>query len=132
MTATTEILKSITIESSVDLDKLAAAIEALSDTERNTTACAAAMTSGQGDMAAAVRADLDCVDICHALRQVLTRATADATMLRGLLESGVAACERSAAECGKHAHHHAHCRLCSEGTLATAAACRALLDDLGR
>jgi hypothetical protein len=132
MAATTEVLKSITVESTVDLDKLAGAIEALSDTLRNTTACAAAMATGDGDMGAAVRADLDCVDICHALRQVLTRATADAAVLHGLLEATVAACERSAGECGRHAHHHAHCRLCSEGTLATAAACRALLEDLGR
>jgi hypothetical protein len=129
MTATTEVLKSITVESSVDLDKLAAAIEALSITDRNTTACAAAMAGGEGDMAVAVRADLDCIDICHAVRQVLTRATADASVLRGLLEAAVTACERSAAECGRHAHHHAHCRLCSEGTMATAAACRALLED---
>jgi 2-phospho-L-lactate guanylyltransferase (CobY/MobA/RfbA family) len=130
MTATTEVLKSITVTSAVDLDKLAAAIEALSDTERNTTACAAAMAGADADMAAAVQADLDCIDICHALRQVLTRATADSSILRGLLEATVAACTRSAGECGRHAHHHAHCRLCSEGTLATAQACRALLEEL--
>jgi hypothetical protein len=131
MAATTEVLKSITVEWAVDLQKLAGAIEALSDTLRNTTACAAAMTAGDGDMAVALRADMDCVDICHALRQVLTRATADGAVLRGLLVAAVAACERSAVECGRHADHHAHCRLCSEGTRATAAACRGLLEDLG-
>jgi hypothetical protein len=131
MAATTEVLKSITVEWAVDLQKLAAAIEALGDTMRNTTACAAAMTAGDGDMAPALRADLDCVDICQALRQVLTRATADGAVLQGLLLAAVAACERSAAECGRHADHHTHCRLCSEGTRATAAACRGLLDDLG-
>ena len=75
MTSTVEVLKTITVESTVDLNKLSAAIEALADTERTTTACAAAMAEG---MATSIRADLDCVDICHATRQVLTRATADA------------------------------------------------------
>lgn len=131
MASTTEVLKSITVEWSVDIQKLAGVIEALGDTLRNTTACTAAMTGSEGDMAAAVRADLDCIDICQALRQVLTRATADAAVLRGMLLATVAACERSAAECGRHAQHHAHCRLCSEGTKATAAACRGLLEDLG-
>jgi phage tail tape-measure protein len=130
MTSTVEVLKTITVESTVDLNKLSAAIEALADTERTTTACAAAMTDGGPDMTTSIRADMDCVDICHATRQVLTRATADATILRGLLESAVAACERSAKECGRHAEHHGHCRLCSEGTRVTADACRALLADL--
>lgn len=131
MTATSEVLKTITVESTVDLNKLSAAIEALGDTVRTTTACAAAMASGEGQMGAAVRADLDCVDVCQAAGQVLTRATADASVLSGLLESTVAACERSARQCGRHAEHHGHCRLCSESTRATASACRALLEDLG-
>jgi hypothetical protein len=131
MTSTVEVLKTITVESTVDLNKLSAAIEALADTERTTTACASAMTEIGSDMRAPIRADLDCVDLCHATRQILTRATADATILKGLLTSTIAACERSAKECGQHAEHHGHCRLCSEGTRATADACRALLKDLG-
>jgi phage tail tape-measure protein len=130
MTSTVEVLRTITVETTVDLNKLSAAIEALADTERTTTACAAAMTEGGPDMATSIRADLDCVDVCHATRQVLTRATADATILKGLLESAIAACERSAKECGRHADHQGHCRLCSEGTSVTADACRALLADL--
>jgi hypothetical protein len=132
MTGTTEVLKSITVESAVDLTKLSAAIEALADTERTSTACATAMAGAGEDMAAAVRADLDCVDICHAARQVLTRATADVLVLTGLLEAVVAAAERSAKECGRHADRHGHCRLCSEGNAVTAGTCGALLDDLTR
>jgi hypothetical protein len=131
MTGTTEVLRTITMETAIDLNKLSTAIEALADTERTTTACAAAMPGSGADMAAAIRHDLDCVDVCHAARQVLTRAAADASLLRGLLEAAVAACERSAKECERHAEHHGHCRLCSEGTRATAAACRDLLRDLG-
>lgn len=132
MTATADVLKTITIESTVDLTKLSTAIEALTDTDRTTTACASAMAGGGEAMAAAVRADLDCVDICHATRQVLTRATADASVLRGLLEAAVAACERSTRECGRHAEHHGHCKLCSTSTRASAEACRALSEDLGQ
>jgi hypothetical protein len=132
MTATADVLKTITIDSTVDLTKLSTAIEALTDTDRTTTACAAAMAGSDGAMGAAVRADLDCVDVCHAARQVLTRGTADGSVLRGLLEAAIAACERSARECGRHAEHHGHCKLCSVSTMASADACRALLDDLGR
>jgi len=130
MTSTVEVLKTITVESTVDLNKLSAAIEALADTERTTTACAAAMIADGPDMATPIRADLDCADICHAARQVLTRATADASILRGLLDSAVTACERSAKECGRHAEHHSHCRLCAQSTRAAADACRTLLGDL--
>jgi hypothetical protein len=128
MTSMTDILRASTTETIVDLNRLSAAIEALGDAERTSTACAAAMASG--DMGSAVRFDLDCVDICHTTRQLLTRASADASVLLGLLESTIAACERSATECGRHAEHHGHCRLCSEGTRAAAEACRALLEDL--
>jgi hypothetical protein len=128
MTSMTDILRASTTETIVDLNRLSAAIEALGDAERTSTACAAAMASG--DMGSAVRFDLDCVDICHTTRQLLTRASADATVLLGLLEATIAACERSATECGRHAEHHGHCRLCSEGTRTAAEACRALLEDL--
>lgn len=131
MTSTVEVLKTITVETTVDLNTLSAAIEALADTERTTTACASAMIEGGTEMTTPIRADLDCVDICHVTRQVLTRASADATILKGLLTSAIAACERSTEECGQHAEHHGHCRLCSESTRATADACRALLKDLG-
>lgn len=131
MTSTVEVLKTISIEATIDLNKLSAAIEALADTERTTTACAAAMTGTGADMTTPIRADLDCVDICHATRQVLTRAGADATILKGLLSGTIAACERSTKECGRHAEQHGHCRLCSQSTRASAEACRALLKDLG-
>jgi hypothetical protein len=127
MTSMTDVLRSSTSETIVDLDKLSAAIEALADAQRTTTACAAAMAGADTDMGAAVRSDLDCVDICHAAHQVLIRATADRSVLTGLLLAATAACELSAAHCGQHAEHHGHCRLCSEGTTSAAAACRALL-----
>ena len=129
MTATREVLESVTTESPVDLDKLAAAVEALLETERTTTACAGAMV-GEGqasEFVDAIRADLDTVDIVHAARSVLTRFVgANVAVVRSELNAAVAACERSNAECGRHAEHHAHCRLCASATSACITACRDL------
>jgi hypothetical protein len=134
MTATREVLESLTIESSVDLGKLATAIEALLNTERVSTACAGAMV-GVGDstaMVEAIRADLDTVDVVHAARSVLTRFVgSNVAVARAELTAAIAACERSNMECGRHAHHHGHCRLCASATEACITACRDLLDTLG-
>ena len=134
MTATREVLDSLTIKSSVDLGKLATAIEALLDTERTSTACAGAMV-GESDASAlvdATRADLDTVDVVHAARSVLTRFVgANVDVVRAELTAAIAACERSNAECGRHAGHHGHCQLCASATSACITACRDLLGALG-
>jgi hypothetical protein len=133
-TSTREMLDSLTIQSSVDLGKLANAIEALLNTERTSTACAGAMVGVEGSstMANAIRADLDTVDVVHATRSVLTRFVGDnVAVVRAELVAAIAASERSNLECGKHAHHHGHCRLCADATSACITACRELLDTLG-
>jgi hypothetical protein len=65
-------LTPFSIQPSVDMGKLATAIEALLNTERTSTACAGAMV-GESDSLAledAIRADLDTVDVVHATRSV--------------------------------------------------------------
>jgi hypothetical protein len=134
MTDTREMLDSLTIASPVDLGRLATAIEALLNTERTSTACAGAMV-GESDssaMANAIRADLDTVDIVHAARSVLTRFVgANVAVVRPELHAAIAACERSNDECGRHADHHGHCRLCADATRSCITACRDLLGALG-
>ena len=134
MTATREMLDSLTIESSVDLGKLATAVEALLDTERTSTACAGAMV-GERDSSAlvnAIRADLDTVDVVHAARSVLTRFVgANVSVVRAELNAAITACERSNAECGRHADHHGHCQMCASATSTCITACRDLLGELG-
>jgi hypothetical protein len=134
MTATREVLDSLTIESSVDLGKLATAVEALLEVERTTTACAGAMV-GEGDASAlvdAIRADLDTVDVVHAARSVLTRFMGtNVGVARAQLNAAIAALERSNAECARHAEHHGHCRLCASATSAGIKASRDLLGALG-
>ena len=134
MTATREVLESLTIKSSVDLGKLATAIEALLDTERTSTACAGAMI-GESDsttLVDGIRADLDTVDVVHAARSILTRFVGDnVQVVRSELNAAIAACERSNAECGRHAEHHGHCQLCASATSDCITACRDLLRALG-
>jgi len=134
MTATRKVLDSLDLKSSVDLDKLATAVEALLEVERTTTACAGAMI-GEDDSSAmvdAIRADLDTVDVVHAARSILTRFVgANVDVVRAELNAAIAACERSNAECARHAEHHGHCRLCASATSAGITASRDLLGALG-
>jgi len=133
MTAVREMLDATMLEASVDLNQLARTLEALLDCERTSTACAGAMLgeTDSGTMTTAIQADTDLVDVCHATRRIMTRSsTPDSSLVRVLLESCMVAGDRSYAECSKHAHHHAHCRLCSETTRRCIDACRSLLAGL--
>jgi hypothetical protein len=105
-----------TISDTPDIARIAALLEAVQDAERASTSCAAAMlVSGHG-MADAVAADLALADVCQAASRILSRqATAD-DVVAPLLASAAAAARRSYAQCSQHAHHHAHCRLCSDAS----------------
>lgn len=134
MTATRAVLDTLTVTRGVNLDILAEAIEALLDTERTTSACAAAMVADSGveHLRVAIRADMDTVDVCTAARTVLTRGSdSNDNVTRAVVDAAISACERSNVECGKHASHHGHCRLCSQSTANTIAVCRNLLNALG-
>jgi hypothetical protein len=39
-------------------------------------------------------------------------------------------CEACAAECGKHADHHAHCKACAEACSRCAAECREMANQM--
>src|SRR5919197_1315660 len=84
-----------------NLGQVAETIDALKECEGDSTACAAA---------------------------VLARTPApDSRVIHGVLEATIAAVERSASECGRHADHHEHCRVMSEsGRRAADASRRAL------
>jgi hypothetical protein len=127
MTSTTHDLLSVATDvATLDLRALAAAVDALEEVERVSTICAAEMVAGHHDVCDAVRADLDAVDVTHATRLVLTRG-GDAALTRPLLEAAVLACERSGAECERHARHYPHCRICARVSRRAVEACRALL-----
>ena len=62
-----------------------------------------------------IRMNLDCADICNATGTVTTRRTGtNDEVVRRLIEACAEACELCAAECGRHADRHEHCRVCAE------------------
>ncbi len=111
--------------------ELTAAIDALEDCEKASNACAMAMVDG-GGMAAEVHQALDCADVCDSTERVLSRGKApDPRVVAAVVGAAIVACEASAAACGAHAEHHAHCRLHSGSARASADALRALQKTLG-
>jgi hypothetical protein len=117
----------------VDLDVLAAAIDAMSDCAQ---ACAADNAADLGEdnlaeMVRCIRLCLDCADICNAAQAVTSRLVDyDPAVVRPLLESCVVICGSCGDECERHAAMMAHCRVCAEACRRCEQACRALLDAL--
>ncbi|GGM43179.1 four-helix bundle copper-binding protein [Dactylosporangium sucinum] len=121
----------ISFRPQVSSERLAAVIDELAACEEAVTACAAAMVA-EDDVRVlqdAIIRDLNCADVVAATRRVVTRG-GDAVLLSSLLETCVTACEHSAELCAKHAHHHDHCRLCSQATARCAEMCREVLRGL--
>ena len=119
--------------STVDMDAVAAAIEACFDCVQTCTACADACLGEDmlGDMVSCIRTDLDCAEICGATGKVLARAGKDYATAAGLVRACAEACRRCATECEQHASAHDHCRICAEACHRCAAACDALLLTIG-
>lgn len=127
-----DILQSVTVEPSFDVDELATCLSALADLDRDSTSCAVAMTAGGGGVTSATRAALDAADIAATAGRVLARGeAADLTVVKSVLEAAAVAAERSARECGAHAEHSAHCRIHSESASRCAELLRSQLSSLG-
>lgn len=126
-----DILQSVTVEPTFDVDELATVVQALADLDRDSTACAVAMTAGSGAQSA-TRAALDAADIAATAGRVLARGeAADLNVVRSILEAAAVAAERSAGECGAHAAHSEHCRIHSESATRAAELLRSQLSSLG-
>lgn len=121
-----------TVELVFTIDGLATVLQALTDLDHESTACATAMMAHHGsDMLSATRAALDCADIAAAAQRVLSRSTAtDAGVIRAILEAAATAADRCATECGQHASHHGHCRVHSESAQRVAHLCRSELKNI--
>jgi hypothetical protein len=133
MTQTRELLDTFALNfrPQVSSERLAAAIDAMLECEEAVTACAAAMVT-EDDVQVlqdAIICDLNCADVVATTRRVVSRGC-DPALLSSQLEACVLACEHSAELCAKHAHHHEHCRMCSQATLRCAEACRQVLHGL--
>ena len=117
-------------QGTVDVARLAAAIDAISDCAQACIADTDADLSEQdlSEMVRCIRLCLDCTDICTATGAVLSRpADYDADVTRPLLQSCVAICKSCGDECERHAHMQ-HCRVCAEACRRCEEACRELLD----
>jgi hypothetical protein len=132
MTSSRDILNNVTIEPSFDVDTLVSVIQALSDLDRDSTACAVAMTAGGHGTTSATRAALDTADTAATAARVLARGeAADLTVVKSVLEAAAVAAERSATECGAHAEHSEHCRIHSETSSRAAELLRSQISTLG-
>jgi hypothetical protein len=133
MPQTQELLDTVAVNfrPRVSSERLAAAVDAMLECEEAVTACAAAMVAGDDvrELQEAIIRDLNCADVVAATRRTVSRGS-DIALLSSQLEACVLACEHSSELCAKHAHHHDHCRLCSQATLRCAEACRQILQGL--
>lgn len=114
----------------IDVEIWRACIERLAACAQACTACADACLAESDllELRRCIRMDLDCADICLATERVVTRRTESSPeVMRSLLETCVRACQVCADECGRHAEHHEHCRLCADTCRMCAVACQELL-----
>jgi hypothetical protein len=133
MSSARQMLDTFSRTVTVDVDVLAAAIDAMNDCTQACNADNAADLNEHNlaDMVRCIRLCLDCTDICTTAAGVTSRLVEyDPGVLRPLLESCLAICRSCGGECERHAPHHAHCRVCAEACRRCEQACRALLDAL--
>jgi hypothetical protein len=111
-------------------ERLAGAIAELYTCAQACTTCADACL-GETELqrlAACIRINLDCADICLATGAMLSRvAHAPTELLRSMLGACAKACDHCAAECGKHSSMHEHCRVCADACRRCEKACIDLL-----
>jgi hypothetical protein len=132
---TRELFDSMTMRAGPGSEELAPVVDAMQDCAAAVTACAAAMLTedDRADLASAVSRDLDCADVVAATLAVLTRGNGpDSSLISAQVEACLVSCERSHELCRQHAHHHTHCRICSDATRRCAEACRTVLRALHR
>jgi hypothetical protein len=130
MDQTRELIDSLSANAALDSETVAHVVDALSGCEEAVTACAAGMLAAQDldRMRASVLRDMDCSDVVATTRRLLTRATADDSMLiTAQLEACLIACRRSEEQCKLTAAEHEHCRLCTAAAHQAAEACRRAL-----
>jgi hypothetical protein len=114
----------------IDAGLLATTIDALNDCSQACTADTDADLSepSVAELVECVRLCQDCTDVCVATVSVISRPTEyDPNVTKPLLQACVAICKSCGDECERHAHKHAHCRVCAEACRRCEQACRQLL-----
>jgi Domain of Unknown Function (DUF326) len=114
----------------LDAAPLAATIDALHECVQTCTADADDDLREQNvaNLVKCIRLCRDCADVCATTTSVITRQTEfDPTAIAPLLQACATMCRVSGDECERHAHMHAHCRICAEVSRRCEQACRDLL-----
>ncbi|MEW5804418.1 MAG: four-helix bundle copper-binding protein [bacterium] len=111
------------------MDKLVAAIDETSMCSQTCVTCADACVGEKDTMlAACIRLDMDCADICCTTNRLLSRLTeTPMNVVRSQLQTCIVACQECGAECNKHAEQYEHCRICADACSRCAQACTDLL-----
>ena len=133
-TVSKEMLEAHPGPAQIDRDVLARCIDECLACAQSCIACADAdLAEGDvADMRRCIRLCLDCADVCDATRNLLTRQTEYvAETARAQVSSCRELCAACAEECGLHADHHEHCRICGAECRRCEEACSAVLDAIG-
>ena len=132
MTETRDMLAASPVEIPLNLDGVAAAIDACLTCEQTCTSCADSDLAEPdvAELSRCVALCLECADVCWLVARTLSRpARWDHFVVHRLLQACVRTCTSSAEECARHAEHHRHCAICAKVCRACARACSELLDD---
>ncbi|EMG36970.1 hypothetical protein PCS_02249 [Desulfocurvibacter africanus PCS] len=117
----------------MDRESLVRCIEACYECAQTCAMCADACLAEDEvkRLARCIRLDLDCMDICVATGNALSRQVGvEPAIQRAQVEACMEACRVCADECDKHAKMHEHCRICSEMCDTCKNACKVLLGNL--
>ena len=120
------------VEIPLDLDDVAAAIDASLTCLQTCTACADCDLAEQEvtELATCIALCVECADVCGLVARTLSRpAHWDQFVVHRLLQACVRTCTASAEECARHAEHHRDCAICARACRACAHACSELLED---
>lgn len=115
-------------------ESLIQCVEACYDCAPTCTACTDACLGEQerDKLVKCIRLSLDCADICLATGALSSRRSgSNEQLLQTMLDACAQACRLCADECGKHASHHEHCRICTDACRACVTACEAASQSIG-
>lgn len=117
----------------LDPAAIATCIEECLSCAQACTACADACLSEPhlGELAACIRMNVDCADVCNVTARVFSRRGDPAGLAHALLTLCEQACRTCAQECERHAEHHEHCAACAEACRSCEDACQQLREHLG-
>jgi hypothetical protein len=131
MSDTKEMLDTVKAPATLATADVAAAVDACLRCVQTCTTCANADLAEEqvDELAKCAALCVTCADVCDITARVLSRpAHSEEYVVHRLLQACVRACNGSADECQRHAHHHRHCAICEQVCRACVRACTALLD----